>query len=271
MARLKNAPESRDAKLVPVGELDVLISTITRDPAYQCREKLNEEAIRQMAAALRANQRLPSVRVMRVDGVAFLADGWHRVKAHIDAGKDLVRAVVEEGTVSSLRRAVATANLRHGTRPSRADMFKMFEMFIAGRGHREADGSIKSAHKIAADLGGMYSHVTVLDKLKKYHPKIHAELLGDKTDERRPESDPLMNTSRLRARAARSALDNAWEEMRGVTALDLESREQIRDQLNELLRRVQTLGGKDLDQLRAENPVDEFDVPFESVTDAVGS
>lgn len=147
----------------------------------------------------------------------------------------------------------------------------MFEMFIAGHGHREADGSIKSAHKIAADLGGMYSHVTVLAKLKKHHPKIHAELLGDKTDERRPESDPLMNTSRQRARAARLALDNAWEEMRGVTALDLESREQIRDRLNELLQQVQTLGGKDLDQLRAENPIDEFDVPFASAADTLTS
>ena len=268
MAKPKNTPGHLDARKVPEGEREVLISTITQDPDFQARGKLNAGAIRQIATRIRLQQVVEPVKIIRVDGVAFLADGWHRTRAHTDAGREAIRAVIQNGTTNDLRTAAATANVQHGTPLTTPDKLRAFQLYVKGRGHRKPGGECKSSREIAADLGGIYSHVTVLEKMRQHHPKIYARMTRGAGGEKIPDrSDPLLNTSRQRARAVQQALENAREEMRGVGPSDLESRWQIREQLNQLLKQVQNVGGVDLDRLRAKTPIDEFDAPFESAAD----
>jgi ParB-like chromosome segregation protein Spo0J len=116
----KSVPADLDARTVPAGDQQVAMKTVLADPDFQVRNALDESAIKQMMITLRGGGALPPIRIIRVKGVPYLADGWHRYQAHSRLSKQTIAANVADGTVSDLRRVALQANLIHGVRLTRA-------------------------------------------------------------------------------------------------------------------------------------------------------
>jgi len=90
----------------------------------QPREKINEEAVAEYAAALRAGDTFPPV-VAFHDGVVYwLADGFHRYHAHRRAGLDTIEVDVKEGTLREAMLYSVGANTDHGLRRTNEDKRK---------------------------------------------------------------------------------------------------------------------------------------------------
>ena len=61
------------------------VADLILDPEMQCREGVDEATVRRYATAMGNGAEFPAIGVALVDGVPFVVDGWHRVKAHAAA------------------------------------------------------------------------------------------------------------------------------------------------------------------------------------------
>lgn len=96
---------------------------INADARFQVREAIDDDAIEDYAADIKAGQKLPPIVVFDCDGVYILADGFHRFWATRDIhGYDCeIEAEVHQGSQADACRYGIQANLRHGVRVTSAD------------------------------------------------------------------------------------------------------------------------------------------------------
>jgi hypothetical protein len=98
------------------------ISEIRLNGGTQQRAEINQDAIQDYAEIL---DELPPVTVfMDTSGVYFLADGYHRVKAALHAGRDGILCEVRPGSRRDAVLFAVGANATHGLRRSNADKRK---------------------------------------------------------------------------------------------------------------------------------------------------
>ena len=100
------------------------ISSIIVDEKIQQREQLNEEYIVEISKEIAEGAVLPPLDVFNIDGVLFLTDGFHRLKALIMAGVDNVEVNIFEGTERDAILHAVGANANHGLRRTNADKRK---------------------------------------------------------------------------------------------------------------------------------------------------
>ncbi len=104
-----------ETRLVPLKKL-VLEKTV------QMRDMLDLGAIRDYADAILAGEELPPIIVFyRQGGKMYVADGFHRVKAAIQAKKKEILAEVRDGSRRDAILFAAGANARHGVRRTNND------------------------------------------------------------------------------------------------------------------------------------------------------
>ena len=73
---------------------------------------------------------LPPLKVMTVDKVKLLTDGFHRYNAAQRAGRTALRCVVSTGTRQDAIRKAALANAKHGLKYTRQDREQVLERLL---------------------------------------------------------------------------------------------------------------------------------------------
>lgn len=97
------------------------LSKIRLDGGTQPRAALNEEWTLEIVESLNAGATLPPVTVFHDGKDYWLADGFHRVKAHVFRGAKDIEADVKQGTLADAQWFSYSANKSHGQRRSNDD------------------------------------------------------------------------------------------------------------------------------------------------------
>lgn len=128
----------------------VVLDQLQENPRLRVRRVVNEQVVQDYMARF---DELPPVVVVRLNGVLYIVDGYHRVEAARRSGRTEIRAVVLEDMeeVEALRLAIRL-NLPHGLRLTRADRRYAAEQWL--RLHPEA-----TDRRIAEETG--LTHKTV--------------------------------------------------------------------------------------------------------------
>lgn len=125
-----------DVRELPVDELVL-------DPNLNLRDRLDDEAV---ARYVDSWGTLPPVTVFEVDGLALLADGFHRHAAAVSLGRRTLAADVHIGTFADALDHASAANLRHGLPLTRAERRRSVEVQV--RLHHDL-----SDRRLAEELG----------------------------------------------------------------------------------------------------------------------
>ncbi len=106
------------------------LQAIRIDGGTQSREQINQECVSDYAELVKEGVEFPPVRVF-FDGVDYyLADGFHRYFAHLNAGKASITAEVFNGTLRDAILSSLGANSNHGLRPTNADKRKAVQTML---------------------------------------------------------------------------------------------------------------------------------------------
>ena len=100
------------------------ISEIKFDKKTQSRVEMNNEVITEYAAAIQDGAEFPPITVFFDGSSWWLADGYHRFHAHKQAGKEYIKAIVNQGTQRDAILYSVGANASHGLRRTNADKRK---------------------------------------------------------------------------------------------------------------------------------------------------
>lgn len=115
-------------------EPDVTVRSIKSQDGY-----VDGDTVAQYTEALEAGAEFPAIRVFRVpEGDLLVTDGFHRVAAHKQLGRDEITAIVLEGTRDEAQIDAATANATHG-RPLTRHEYKNAALRLLGLGVQAAE------------------------------------------------------------------------------------------------------------------------------------
>lgn len=147
-------------------ERDLRVSEVRLRDEFQLRAGgLDRPHVKRLRRALEAGEALPPVRVAAIGKALYLVDGFDRLEAHWQAGRETIRAGVAHMALGEARAEAQRANTRHGKGLNRADKGKLWDDVVAAGGHRDARGLLKSARVLEAELGGVISRETIRKKL----------------------------------------------------------------------------------------------------------
>lgn len=258
-----------DAAKVPPGTHDVAITTVVADPSLQVRQALDEGAIKQMTNVLRGDKELPAIKIVRVDGVPYLADGWHRREAHLRLERQTIKAEIVDGNKTELNGVALQANLIHGVRLKPKEAHEVFRRFIRTRQHVKSDKYL-SYREIAMELHGMVSHVTIRNWTKKDFPKLFARMRDIEArtgDERNGQMNgQLLAISAGYGRAALGTIRTTRQYIRSLEPDDDNSWQRLWQEVKFLEHEIQKIYGKpfgdEWDQLREAQEEDEATPPL---------
>ncbi len=106
------------------------IAQLKIDTTFQVRAALNLETITEYAEAMKAGANFPPVKVVNHNGTYILADGFHRVEAARQAGKDIILAEIVDGDESTALEIAVKGNRQHGLRMTSADKRRAIKMVL---------------------------------------------------------------------------------------------------------------------------------------------
>lgn len=151
------------------GQHEVPLADIVRDTTYQVRTDTDRATVARYAAAMRAGQTFPALRVGILVGAWVLLDGWHRMEAMAAAG--ITRATVEAAvmTEAEARWEAAKANMLHGRPLAKGEVRQAFRVFIRTDQHRRGHRFL-SLRDIARAFG--VTHPTVRAWMAKDCPAV---------------------------------------------------------------------------------------------------
>lgn len=110
------------------------IDDIRRDGGTQPREKLDHSVIADYADDMERGDTFPPVKVMNDGENYWLYDGFHRVNAAEEIGREEVEAKVKQGTREDAVWASLSANKKHGKRRSQADKRRAIKRALKMKG-----------------------------------------------------------------------------------------------------------------------------------------
>jgi hypothetical protein len=119
---------------------------ITRDKRCQPRQIYDPAVTSDYAADLQVGAEFPPVVVFRdMEGVIWLADGFYRVAAFLEAGRSHIPAQVCPGELSDAVLYAAGCNYRHGFRRTDGDKRRAVMMVL-----RHEEGKVWADERVAA-------------------------------------------------------------------------------------------------------------------------
>lgn len=213
----------------------VRIADIVLRSDFQVRIKPDLGIIRRYSTAYKQGADMPPLKVAKVNKALVLVDGWHRLAAL--ERNDQTLAEVEIVPCESLQDArwmAAKANLSHGLPLKARELKPVFQAYIKARQHTPSPGSYKSYREIAADLGGIVSHVTIRNWMKRHYPSIF-RWMGGLDEPPHGDGCPDKRITTMKD-TTKEYLDLALAAFRGV-----ESLEDRRELLKEAERIVQEM------------------------------
>lgn len=110
---------------------ELLIDSISTAEGVQSRTKTDSAYVTELAELIKEGKRLPPIEVFRDGKTNRAADGFHRILAHVVAGKKTIRCNVHKGGVKEACLASTAANQQHGLRRSQEDKRKAVNMTLA--------------------------------------------------------------------------------------------------------------------------------------------
>ena len=113
--------------------ISLALDSVQVDAGTQARAGLDEGAVAEYAEAIGRGVEFPPVVVFRDGSAHFLADGFHRLAAFRQAGRESIEAEVRDGTREDARWYAIGANAAHGLRRSNADKAKAVHMALWAR------------------------------------------------------------------------------------------------------------------------------------------
>lgn len=108
----------------------IAISKIKTDGGTQLREKIDTDTVAEYAERLGAGDTFPPVDVFFDGKDYWLANGFHRFHAHVEAGKKKIEAVVRKGTVRDAILFSCGANAINGLKRTNADKRRAIEVLL---------------------------------------------------------------------------------------------------------------------------------------------
>jgi len=151
---------------------ELQIANLRTDGGTQPRAQLDGVTVSEYAEAMERGDEFPPVQVMHDGESYWLYDGFHRVKAAKEIGRETVSAEVSQGTREDAIWTSLAANKRHGLRRSRADKRRAIKRALKQRGEE------KSNNQIAQHVG--CSDPTVA----KYRRELESSSKIEKIEER---------------------------------------------------------------------------------------
>ena len=117
----------------------VAIAKLLTDSGTQVRSEISEFIVTEYVEALGEGARFPPVVVFRADGPDVLADGFHRLRAYQQAGRDEIEADVYEGGPDEALWFALGANRAHGQRLNDGDKRWAIEDSLQGVAGRQPE------------------------------------------------------------------------------------------------------------------------------------
>ena len=114
------------------GKVMMLIEAIEATTATQIRAQLNKDIIKQYEEDLEHGAVFPAVIVFAEKGSSrhILADGFHRIVAHVNVGREEIEVEVHEGGMHEALAYALQANRTHGLRRTNADKINAVKMAL---------------------------------------------------------------------------------------------------------------------------------------------
>jgi len=158
----------------PVRRELILIADIELDGDVQSRVDIDETAIKEFAEAMNAGAEFPPVVVFHDGATYWCADGFHRVRAAKQSGKDRIEAEIHEGEKEDAILHSVGANVAHGIRRTNEDKRRAVTILLQ---HEVWRGW--TVREIARRAGVTHPTVSAVKKRleelalggKVYHPK----------------------------------------------------------------------------------------------------
>lgn len=155
------------------------VSQVTRDPSFQVRHRMDHATVRRYAELMRTGTFFPPISVAHADGVFILTDGWHRLAASEELGRETIEAEVSQVTRADALWMAAEANLKHGLPLKTSELRNVFRAFIRAKKNVKRHGNLMSYREMEKILGK--PHTTLRNWMIKDFPRF-AEKMGG-TDE----------------------------------------------------------------------------------------
>jgi ParB-like chromosome segregation protein Spo0J len=111
--------------------LKIKIEEIKIEDSPQVRVSNNADALVEYAEMFKKGKKLPPVVVFGKGGTYYLADGFHRVEAAKNAGKQEIDADIRRGERKEALKFALSANTEHGVRRTNADKRNAVRMALA--------------------------------------------------------------------------------------------------------------------------------------------
>lgn len=133
-------------EVLPIGE-------IVTDAGTQVRAQIDEAIVAEYAEHLATGGTLPPVAAFREGGSTYLADGFHRLRAHERVRRTDIEAQVQTGTREDALWCALGANRAHGHRLTSADKKHAIKLALEAWPDR-------SQRRIAAQIGCSFQYVS---------------------------------------------------------------------------------------------------------------
>lgn len=146
---------------------------IVVDATFQIRKgNLKSAQVKRYADAMKAGQRFPAIKAMKVGGRLVLVDGFHRLAAAKYAGceESLEVELVGEGNAAEALWYAFEANRQHGLPLKTRELRDGFKAYVRAKKNLTANKQLKSYREISKDLG--VGHTTIRHWMRRFYPKM---------------------------------------------------------------------------------------------------
>ena len=229
----------------------LMINQITVDHGLQSREAIHDATVKEYQEAIESTSELPPVTVFHDGKDYYLADGFHRMQAHKNLGRDRINTKLMSGSRRDAFLHALSANAEHGLRRSQSDKRRAVQMAL------QDDEIGKQTNREIAKLCKV-SHTFVNSTLESLKPKPTMQSLASKPSNW-PEPSPKVETfphDLSDEDILHEPYTDQDEALNTLTAL-AEENERLNDRLAiaalDASQEEKQLAAKTLDDLRAEN------------------
>lgn len=108
----------------------LFIKDLLLDQKYQARSRMDPQVIKDYEGLISEGVEMPPIKVVSIQNQLYVVDGFHRVHAYRNQGRDRIETEVIESTAQDALILAIRANQEHGLRRSVQDKNKTVEMAL---------------------------------------------------------------------------------------------------------------------------------------------
>ena len=108
----------------------LFIKDLLLEQKYQARSRMDPQVIKDYEGLISEGVEMPPIKVVSIQNQLYVVDGFHRVHAYRNQGRDRIEAEVIESTAQDALILAISANQAHGLRRSIQDRNKAVEMAL---------------------------------------------------------------------------------------------------------------------------------------------